>query len=248
MSSFTYLLIIKFDNALFFRYNLCRPSVQETREVTEAVCKEAYVQLLRNPPEYFFFMTTELINGIWNFMPVITVKSFIYFTYNLVGVQGFYTSAERREGTNKRLDSPNPHKSNKLMQELTASRNGKIVNEKFIKGDDIFNALSWYDRFALSMCFGLFSHYLANIFARIYFNSQIKLSMFLVTYFPFLILFKFGFRNSFVDMFKEDITAEATAKTNKEILDTYIKVNDINHYDKVYNSCTTTVKVAKNAN
>lgn len=51
----------------------------------------------------------------------------------------------------------------------------------------------------------IFSYLLTNLFnytlVRMYFNGQIRLTVFLIAYFPFLAFFSFGIRNSYVHVY-----------------------------------------------
>lgn len=64
--------------------------------------------------------------------------------------------------------------------------------------------MGWYDRVILYLLTLTHTCWLNITILRWYFNAQIHLSLFIIHYFPFLAIFKFGFRDSYVRILKGD--------------------------------------------
>lgn len=64
--------------------------------------------------------------------------------------------------------------------------------------------LGWYDRVLLYLVAVVHTCWLKISILRWYFNGQISLSLQIIYYFPFLAIFKFGIRDSYVRILKGD--------------------------------------------
>lgn len=81
-----------------YRFNLCRNTVDETREVCQAVLERAFTPCLENVPEYFEHMARVMLESMWCVNPTIDVNGMLYTCRRLANVPGYiYTEAERRD-------------------------------------------------------------------------------------------------------------------------------------------------------
>lgn len=157
------------------KYNLCTNSWPTTKLRLEIVLAEVYRPNLQNTPADFLHMATALLNGLWCFNPFLTAESFIYFTKMMSDCDGYVYMG-----------------SNLNMIEHGAEATDKL------------DEMHWYSRLILWFQFTMHCYLLNFVIIRWYMNSQIHVSTFIIHYFPFLAIFKFGVNKSYVRILRGD--------------------------------------------
>lgn len=152
------------------RFNLCTDSYETTIQRCEKMSEQIFRPNLEKAPKFFEEMSEALVNGLWCFNPFLDSKAFLFFVKRLVAVPGYHY-----------FDS----------EVKNCEKNQTLRNE-------IINKMNWYSRFVLYMLIWVHQTALNFSLLRWHFNSQITMSKFLITYFPFLAFFKFGIRDSYV--------------------------------------------------
>ncbi|KAK6635840.1 hypothetical protein RUM44_001094 [Polyplax serrata] len=69
------------------RYNICRGTVEETKETCRRVLKEILWPVLKSPSQEFREMTSALLKGMWAMIIFLDVEGFTAFTYELTGLE-----------------------------------------------------------------------------------------------------------------------------------------------------------------
>uniref|UniRef100_A0A8W7K6Q7 ER-bound oxygenase mpaB/mpaB'/Rubber oxygenase catalytic domain-containing protein n=1 Tax=Anopheles albimanus TaxID=7167 RepID=A0A8W7K6Q7_ANOAL len=157
------------------RFNACTDCFETTEQRMLVIAKEILRPALLNHTEPFVHMGKALIDGLWCFNPFIEFDSFLYLTMRLTNVPGYHY-----------FDSDVVHTGD----DLEAS---KVRH---------YEHFGHYARFLLFVTSYILSFLLQISIIRWYFNSQMILARFLITYFPFLAFFKFGIRDSYVRILK----------------------------------------------
>ncbi|ETN60742.1 hypothetical protein AND_007630 [Anopheles darlingi] len=157
------------------RFNACTDCFETTEQRMQVIAKEILRPALLHHTEQFVHMGKALIDGLWCFNPFIEFDSFLYMTMRLINVPGYHY-----------LDT-----------------------DTVFVGDDLesskvrrYERFGYYARFVLFVMTYLHSFLLQISIIRWYFNSQMILARFIITYFPFLAFFKFGIRDSYVRILK----------------------------------------------
>lgn len=160
------------------RFNLCTDSWQETQARLRLICDEVFRPNMENSPPKFKEMASALINGLWCYNPGLTVDGALYYARMLCGCSGHVYM----ESSLNMLDKEQGPKESR----------------------QILDKLDWYTRFMLYL--EVSTHYYMLNFAivRWYFNLQIYISTFIITYFPFLAFLTLGIENSYVRILKGD--------------------------------------------
>lgn len=134
-------------------------------------------------------MCDHVVTGLWSFNPFLDTKSFLFFTKRLANVTGYnYFKSETHE--EEVID--------------TSGETGRGTSTSSTSGNPLIIALGWSSRFYLYLTIIIHQFLLRVFLFRWYFNGQILLSRFLITYFPFLAFIKFGIRDSYVRILKGD--------------------------------------------
>ncbi|XP_077296121.1 uncharacterized protein LOC143918220 isoform X2 [Arctopsyche grandis] len=189
------------------KYNLARPSLEETKQVCEYIRNEVYAVHLRNPPEYFHYMIKVLIDAMWFYSPSLREGSFLYFTFWLAGIEGY------------KFDFKMTKFEIKLVGDSLGSKNvnNNCVTNGDAQSETLTKELGWYNKYLLRILMTLHTSWLTTAFGRMYLNGQTYVTIFLLTYFPFLSIWYFGFKNAFVNMFAEDIAIQAQPLPNRKM-------------------------------
>lgn len=167
--------VIGFLMGIEDQYNICTDSWETTKPRLEIVLHEIYKPFLTTNDSEFLALTDALIDGLWSFNPFLTSGAFLYFTKRLAECDGYeYLKS----------DYPCP--------------------EVAEKSDKLYKTLSWYNRFVLCFLIIIHQYLYIHTIGRLYYNSQIVLSRFLIYYFPFLAYHRFGWKGSYVRIFKKD--------------------------------------------
>ncbi|KAJ8924224.1 hypothetical protein NQ315_007015 [Exocentrus adspersus] len=61
------------------RFNICRESVKETKEICNLLIEKVFKETLRKPSEYFPKLSTALVNGMWVVNPILDYKVFLLY-------------------------------------------------------------------------------------------------------------------------------------------------------------------------
>lgn len=175
-----YLNMLSLKLMYFRRFNICRQSLEETEDLCEALLTKIFGPLLSTPNQDFENMAKALLEGMWTFNPFIHYNTFMYFTRRLCGVPEY--------------KFPLHH-----IVDKNDNNNLKDDNNKISK--KILKSMHWYPRSLLFFMIYVLEVTMRFKIFRTYFNSQIRLSLFLIKNFPFLAFFKFrAYQKCFVDI------------------------------------------------
>lgn len=171
------------------RFNLCTDSYETTVIRCEMMSSQIFRPSLEKAPKFFEEMADALVKGLWCFNPFLDTKAFLFFAKRLVSVPGYhYFDSEINESNsiNKNNNSNEDDKFDEKFKKLKSMR------------DDFIDSMNRYSRFILYMVIWVHQTGLNYFLIRWHYNSQITMSRFLITYFPFLAFIKFGIRDSYV--------------------------------------------------
>lgn len=132
--------------------------------------EDIYKPSLENTCSNFDIMANALIDGLWSFNPLLNPPSIIYYTKYLTNCSGYVY-----------------YESNLLALEADLEQSRRIID-----------TLDWYSRLMLFLQITAHGYLLNFSFFRWYFNLQVWISKWLITYFPFLAFYKFGVKKSYV--------------------------------------------------
>ncbi|XP_026731601.1 uncharacterized protein LOC113496544 [Trichoplusia ni] len=216
------------------KYNICRDTYDETREVCRLLQERVFTPCLENVPEHFEHMARVMLDGLWSVNPTVDTEGFLYSCRVLADVPGYiYTEKDRVD----------------LQARIKKQLNGKSLDTGVASTDLIcpaaieglpkrpprllyyhdydvietvpeYKALSFrskYKIFFYNIYMALYSSYLG----RLYFNLNFKFSVYLMRYFPYLAFFRFGIKKSFVNIFEEDPSDNTQPKLNSEYYKEY---------------------------
>lgn len=68
-------------NKICFRFNICRESVQETREICDILMSQVFKPAFEERQPEFLEMASYLVNGLWSFCPFLRFKVFLSYLY-----------------------------------------------------------------------------------------------------------------------------------------------------------------------
>lgn len=184
------------------RFNVCTESVAVTKKRLQIIEREEIRPCLENAPSMFHDMANALVSGLWSFNPLLDTEAFIYITKRLAGCEGYYyfESEIEKDGILPIKMSPSPD---------TIKQNGiEAGHVKKTKREKLFtnfvSTLNLYSRFILFVVIMIHQYCMMFFLVRWYFNGQLIVSRFLIKYFPFLAFHRFGFRDSYVRIFRGD--------------------------------------------
>ncbi|XP_063368516.1 uncharacterized protein LOC134656898 [Cydia amplana] len=211
------------------RYNLCRRNVEETRQVCQGILDRVYTPCLENVPEYFEHMARVLLESMWCVNPTINVESALYAVREMADVPGYiYTEADRihlQRRIREKLKGK-PIDSGVDSCELIsapaveglptrAPRLLRLRDYETIDHAPEYSSLPFWSKYNLNFIY-LIMFFHTTFLGRIYFKLNYLYSLWLMKYCPYLAFFKFGIRNSFVNIFTEDPTDDTKPKPNSE--------------------------------
>lgn len=211
------------------RYNICRETVEETRQVCQLLSKRVFTPCLENVPEYFEHMARVMLDGMWSVNPTVDVEAVLYFCRYLCDVPGYIYTEKDRTDLQKRLRNVLKEKSldcgvdTSVLIEKSAVEGLPVRPPRLLFYQDYhtlesapfyknLNLKSKFKLFMVNLYITLYTSYLG----RLYFNCNFKFSLFLMRHFPYLSFFRFGIKQSFVDIFVEDPIDNAKPKPNSE--------------------------------
>uniref|UniRef100_A0A182YIF8 ER-bound oxygenase mpaB/mpaB'/Rubber oxygenase catalytic domain-containing protein n=1 Tax=Anopheles stephensi TaxID=30069 RepID=A0A182YIF8_ANOST len=156
------------------RFNACTDRFETTEQRMLLIANEILKPALLHHTAEFVKMGKALIEGLWCFNPFIEFDSFLFLTMRLNNVPGYH------------------YWDDEVTPELKASEGQLRHYERF----------SRYARFLLYCVCYIHSVLLYIAVFRWYFNGQMIMSRFLITYFPFLAFYHFGVRDAYVRILK----------------------------------------------
>lgn len=211
------------------RYNICRASAEETREVCQALLERVYTPCLENVPEYFEHAARVMLDGMWSVNPTVDTDAMLFWTRHLADVPGYvYTEGERLRFQQR------------LRRQLRGRPAAEGVDSSLLISKPALDGLpplpprvhyvSDYDKLDTVPCYKQLGFTAKNKLAfnyiqsalyttflgRIYFNWNYLFSVFLMRYCPYVAFFRFGVKESFVNIFKEDPTDGTLLIPNSE--------------------------------
>lgn len=212
------------------RYNICRDSIEETREVCQLLLDRVYTPALENVPEYFEHMATVMLDGMWSVNPTGECTSLLYVTRYMGDVPGYIITEKERIDIETRLrehlkgkDLDSGVDSTLLMEKcaiggLTPRSTPRLLylkNYATIESVPEYKQLTYFARYKLA--FTSFAGYLySTTIGRWYLNLNFRFSLWLMKNFPYIAFFRFGVKKSMVDLFVESPSDDTQPKPNKE--------------------------------
>lgn len=155
------------------RFNLCTDSWETTKPRLELILSDVYRPYLAGATSVFEDMATALLDGLWCFNPFLTSSSFLYFTRMITECEGYtYMSSDL-----------------------------KMIEDRDESVEKI-NSLHWYSKLLVLFQYTVHTFFLNFFIFRWYFNSQIYISIFIMHWFPFLAIFKYGIKNAYVKILR----------------------------------------------
>lgn len=158
------------------RFNLCTDAWETSKSRLECVLEDIYKPALENTSPHFDLMANALIDGLWCFNPMLNPPSILYYTKYMTKCTGYVYYENCLEA---------------IEADLSHSRG-------------ILDSMDWYSRLMIFLQITVHG-YLLNFFAfRWYFNLQVWISRWLITYFPFLAFYMFGVKKSYVRILSDE--------------------------------------------
>lgn len=154
----------------YFRYNICRESFEETIELCELILQKVYKPNLSGSNDDFKRMTKILVKGLQGQAPLLEYHAYMFFTKRLAGVEGY-----------QYLESDYYNKETKNIE-------------------PVYKNMRWVTRLAIFMIVGIHSYLLCIPVFRWYYNLEKRFYMIFDRYIPYVAIYKFGWKNAFVDI------------------------------------------------
>ncbi|XP_053617191.1 uncharacterized protein LOC128679162 isoform X2 [Plodia interpunctella] len=211
------------------RYNICRKTFGETRQVCQILLERFYTPALENVPEYFEHSARVMLNGMWHVNPTIDPEATLYWCRHLADVPGYvYTDKERIDMQSKLMK----HLKGKALDEGVDStllmskpvltglpeRGPRLLH---LKDYETLDTVPEYKRLKAKgkrkLGFAAFAAAMYSTYlGRLYFNLNYLFSLLLMKYCPYLAFFSFGIKASLVNIFVEDPMDDEQPKPNAE--------------------------------
>lgn len=71
-------------NIIFCRFNICRDSVEETREICRIIAQDVLRPLIEKKDHDFITMATYLSDGMWSMNPTLNAKIYLNIVHSLL--------------------------------------------------------------------------------------------------------------------------------------------------------------------
>lgn len=211
------------------RYNVCRKTVDETREICQILLDRVITPFLTNPPEHFEYMARVMIDGMWSIMSSMDEDAILFWCKHLANVPGYiYTENERIELQNqlkRHLKGKSLYvgvESSSLIQkpaiDVVDAQPSRLLHYRdyeTVHMSPEYRKLGYISKFKL-ISMKVFLILCSFTIGRIFFNMYLKLIVNVFTYFPIVAFFRFGIKESFVNIFEPGPTDNAKPKLNFE--------------------------------
>ncbi|KAJ8713029.1 hypothetical protein PYW08_008333 [Mythimna loreyi] len=211
------------------KYNICRETFEETREVLQLLQDRVYTPCLENVPEHFEHMARVMLDGMWSVNPTVETDGFLYWCRHLADVPGYiYTendrlklqSTLRQKLKGKSLDTGVDTRELMCRPSIDGLPNlpPRLLYYKDYETVDsapYYKKLKFFARYKIFL-YNLYMTLYSSYLGRLYFNLNFQFSLYLMRYFPYLAFIRFGIKKSLVNIFEEDPTDDAVPKLNIE--------------------------------
>ncbi|XP_052751758.1 uncharacterized protein LOC113513629 isoform X2 [Galleria mellonella] len=211
------------------RYNICRKTPEETRQICQILLDRVYTPSMENVPEHFEHAARVLLDGLSSVNPTVEIDATLFWCRRLSNVPGYvYTEEERvkiQEKLRKHLKGKNPDTGvdSRLLIEkpLLDDLPDRPPRLLYLHDYDTLDQVPAYRTLSLKGKFKLALGYIGNNFystfiGRAYFNWNHWFSLYLMKYFPYIAFFRFGIKKSIVNIFEEDPIDDTEPKPNAE--------------------------------
>ncbi|XP_022112500.2 uncharacterized protein LOC110991450 [Pieris rapae] len=221
--------VIGYALGLEDRYNICRKTFNETKEICQILQDKVFTPCLTSPPDYFEHAAHVMASGLSAIHPAIDHEALVYFTKYLSNVPGYVYTEEDRLSLER-----------KLQKQLKGFNNDAGVNatdliEKcpidflpksspitlYAKDYETLDDSPQYKRLSLSSKLKIasldviLSLYITNI-GRVFFNLQFYWCVFIGTYLPYVAMWRFGIPQAYVSIFKLGPTDDVVPLPNSK--------------------------------
>ncbi|XP_072937255.1 uncharacterized protein [Epargyreus clarus] len=211
------------------RYNVCRPSVEETRAVCRLIVQRVFAPCLERVPEYYEHMARALLTGLGTLDASIETTSVLYWVKHLAGVPGYvYTEADRidfQRRLKKHLNGKADHigvDAASLMDKSAISglpdrppRYLYVRDFDCLETTPAYKQLRFAGRYRLAVNNLVLAVYNTEV-GRYILNLLFRWNNAVATYFPYKAFLKFGIRRSYVSMARETAKDDTKPRPNAE--------------------------------
>ncbi|XP_068623654.1 uncharacterized protein [Battus philenor] len=211
------------------RYNLCRNNIEETRKVCQYVLDRVFTPCLENVPEYFEHMCRVMMDGLWAVNPVMESGSMLYLTKNLCNVPGYIlTEAERislqsriKEQLNGKHEDIGVDSSLLVQKSKVEGLPQRAPLLLFLKDYETLDNSPEYRKLSIAAkykiaIYSLTMNFYTTSIGRMLINIQYILSLIVADWFPYVAVLLYGFKNAYVDKFKESIKDKTVPRPNAD--------------------------------
>ncbi|XP_050353219.1 uncharacterized protein LOC126775381 [Nymphalis io] len=211
------------------RYNICRESFDETRQICKVILKRVFTPCLENVPEYFEHMAKVMTQGTGTALSAIEPASMVYAAKYMAEVPGYvYTEDDRmnlQETIKKHLKGRSTDigiDAAELLETCTIDGLPKRTpNLLYYHDYDSVETSPAYKTLPLTAKYILaFNSIVVTLYStyvgRIFFNFYLEFVIFVSRYFPYVAMWKFGIKNALINMFKEGPVDDAIPQPNSE--------------------------------
>ncbi|XP_059048670.1 uncharacterized protein LOC131843902 [Achroia grisella] len=211
------------------KYNICRKTPEETREICQILLDRVYRPSMESVPEHFEHSARVLLDGLSSINPTVEIEATLFWCRRLTNVPGYVYSEEERvalqDSLRKHLKGKNPDTGvdsrlliDKPILDDIPDRPARLL---YLHDYDTLENVPAYKTLSLK---GKFKLALGNIgvaaystcIGRNYFNWNHWFSLYLMKYFPYIAFFRFGIKQSIVNIFEEDPTDNTVPKPNAD--------------------------------
>nr|XP_026488573.1 uncharacterized protein LOC113395221 [Vanessa tameamea] len=210
-------------------YNICRESIEETREILQRIVDRVFTPCLENVPEYFEHLSHVTVDGLQAINSGLEKSSLLYWTRYIADVPGYiYTEKERialqdKLRTHLKGKSPDTGVESRAIIEKSAinglpdipSRTLYLHDFNSLETAPAYKALPIIGKYKLAIIYITFAFYSTSI-GRVLLNLQYRWTLFIGTYLPYVAMWRYGVKNAFINLFKESPYDNTTPKPNSE--------------------------------
>ncbi|XP_013143628.1 PREDICTED: uncharacterized protein LOC106107347 [Papilio polytes] len=197
------------------KYNMCRRTMDETRQVCRMILDQVYTPCLENVPEYFEHMSRVMLDGMWAVNGATEAGSLMYVTKNLADVPGYILTESERIALQTKLRKLAGTHEDRGVDVSTLVQKCRVdglpdLPPRFLYLKDFdslesvpeYKKLSYASKYKLAVLSLLMAFYSTN-FGRFVLNLYYKINMYMAEHFPYVAFFLYGIKKSYVDIFKD---------------------------------------------